>query len=89
MLKRNKRSVHNCPTCGVFVCPNYQLATSSKPEYAELHECDPAFIKRSNSTRDAVMDRDSDDILPRGRCYSERLSEGFEMMNEDEKDDDE
>ena len=86
-FRRNKRSVNNCPTCGVFVCPGFQNMTrSDMPEHARNHQCDPEFIKRSNRTRDAVMDRDYEPPLMRPE--SERLAEGFAMMEEDDREDD-
>lgn len=80
-FRRNKRNVNNCPICGVFVYVGYQK-NDDIPQYAKNHQCDPEFIKRSNRTRDAVMDRDYE---PRTiRTEAERLAEGFEMLEEDD-----
>jgi hypothetical protein len=86
-FRRNKKSINNCPTCGVFVCVGYQNKTSGELDEESLnHQCDPEFIKRSNRVRDAVMDRDYE---PRTtRSEAERLAEGFEMLEEDDPSDD-
>lgn len=83
MFRRDKRNLNNCPICGVFVCPGYQTRTHI-PDDVNRHECDPEFIKRSNRTRDAVMDRDYDQHDR--RSFGQRLSEGFEMLDEEPDD---
>ena len=87
LFRRNKRCVNNCPKCGVFVCPGYQtrLTNGSLPDDIKNHECDPAFLKRSARATDAIMDRDTDHDQPRTRTEAERLAEGFEMMEEDDR----
>jgi hypothetical protein len=82
MLRRNKRSVNNCPICGVFVCPGYQTRTNIDTA-SENHECDPKFVKFSEACRDSAMDRDPDEQETRTRPIGARIAEGFEMMDED------
>lgn len=86
-MKRNKRSVNNCPDCGVFVCFGYQdmLGVRMTPE-ARKHECDPKFILRSERARDVAMAHDPDDDEPRMPPIAQRLMEGFEMLEMGEDD---
>lgn len=79
-FRRNKKSVHNCPICGVFVCEGYQ---TTSPKGDSTHECDPEFIRRSAATRDAIM---KEEFAPRRMSESERIAEGFAMLEMDSDD---
>lgn len=85
LFRRNKRSVNNCPDCGVFVCYNYQNLRS---DCRVAHTCDQEFVKRSERSQDAAMRRDPDNEEPRKIPLSERLATGFQMLRDDDCDDD-
>ena len=48
------------------------------------HECDAEFIKKSERSRDASLRRDPDEEETRQRTESQRIAEGFEMLEEDD-----
>lgn len=84
-FRRNKKSVNNCPRCGLYVCDGYQTAN---PKGDTSHECDEEFIKRSDRVRNASMRRDPDEEAPRRRCEADRLTEGFAMLDDEDHGDD-
>ena len=82
LFRRDKRKSSHCPRCGVYVCPGYQNTSRVRPPDEEVvtHECDPEFLKRSERVQNAVMKRDPDEEAPRRRSESQRLAEGFAML---------
>lgn len=59
-----------CPICGKRFTEGYQN-----------HKCSEKTLKRI----DAAHKRSDEDILPRGMSFYERLREGFNLMEADER----